>query len=116
MNDYSFFSIDRLVEFGMGVAVAQQMVKVMNDSMQNMYVPGAMNPTQLTTPQAYYVIVDGTRVGPLTGPELSKLITQHKVTKDTYAWIPGMPNWQTVEQIPSILKLVALTPPPVPQF
>jgi hypothetical protein len=27
MNEDSFFSINRLVEFGMGLAVAQQMVK-----------------------------------------------------------------------------------------
>jgi len=35
-----------------GIAVAQQMVKTMNSAMQNMYVPGAMNPIQ-TTPQTF---------------------------------------------------------------
>ena len=30
MNDQNFFSIDRLVEFGMSVAIAQQMVQSMN--------------------------------------------------------------------------------------
>jgi hypothetical protein len=46
MDDSSFFSMDRLVEFGMGMTVAQQMVKTMNQSMTNMHVPGAMNPME----------------------------------------------------------------------
>ena len=37
-NDFN--SIDRLVEFGMGIAVAQQMVNTMNYAMSNMAVPG----------------------------------------------------------------------------
>jgi hypothetical protein len=44
ISDNSFFSINRLVEFGMGIAVAQQMVNTMNSAMTNMHVPGSMNP------------------------------------------------------------------------
>ena len=40
MNDDSFFSINRLVEFGMGMAVAQKMVNTMNKTMISMHVPG----------------------------------------------------------------------------
>ena len=43
MNDSNFFSMDRLVEFGMGLTVAQQMIKTMNESMTTMHIPGAMN-------------------------------------------------------------------------
>lgn len=96
----------------MGIAMAQQMVKIMNESMQNMYIPGAMNPMQPAPSQVFYVILDDTQVGPLSESELSKLIAQQKVTKDTFAWMPGMQNWQVVEQIPNILKLVAIAPPP----
>jgi hypothetical protein len=42
MNEDSFFSMDRLVEFGMGMVIAQQMVKTMNQSITNMHIPGAM--------------------------------------------------------------------------
>ncbi len=42
MNDNNFFSVDRLVEFGMGMAMAQQMVNMMNQSMKQMYVPGSI--------------------------------------------------------------------------
>ena len=64
MNDDSFFSINRLVEFGMGMAVAQQMVNTMNSAMTNMHVPGSMNPMQTAAPQFYYAMIDSNQAGP----------------------------------------------------
>lgn len=108
----SFFSIDRLIEFGMGMAVAQQMIRTMNESMQNMYVPGTMNTMQQAPHNIYYVIMDGQQSGPYSEGELSRLIEQKKVTKDTYIWRPGMREWLTAENLPDVLKLVALQPVP----
>ena len=99
MNNDSFFSMDKLVEFGLGMAMAQQMVNVMNQSMQNMYIPGSAQ--TLPKPEIYY------------GGELMHLVNQGKVNKDTLCWMPGMQAWQTVEQTPAVLKLIALTPPPL---
>ena len=45
MDQSNFFSINNLVEFGMGMAIAQQMVQTMNHTIGNMNVPGSM-PTQ----------------------------------------------------------------------
>ena len=118
MNDQSFFSIDRLVEFGMGMAMAQQMVNMMNQTMQQMYVPGSiqsMPQPAATQQQVYYVAIDGQQVGPLNDSELAKLVSQKRINKDTLAWVPGMPAWMPVEQVPAILKVLALTPPPMPQ-
>ena len=112
MNDDSFFSINRLVEFGMGIAVAQQMVNTMNSAMSNMHVAGSMNPMQSPSPQFYYAILEGNQAGPFSEQELSRLIAEKKVVKETYIWKPGMPSWQIAEQLPEILKLVALSPPP----
>lgn len=111
----SFYSIDRLIEFGMGIAVAQQMVQAMNNAMQNMYVPGAMNPMQQPVNNIYHVIIEGKQSGPFSEGELSRLIANKKVTKDTYIWKPGMTDWQTAENIPDVLRLVALTPPSFPE-
>ena len=107
----SFFSMDRLIEFGLSMAVAQQMVNSMNYAMQNMYVPGAMNPVQQSASQTYYVILDDKQSGPYSEQELSRLIADKKVTKDTYVWKPGMLDWQKAENTPDVLRLVALTPP-----
>lgn len=119
MNENSFFSIDRLVEFGMGMAMAQQMVQAMNQSMKQMYVPGSiqsMPAPQSSTlkSQPIYVAMEGQSVGPLTESEFSRFLAEKKVTKDTLAWMPGMQGWLPIEQIPAILKIVALVPPPIP--
>ena len=71
MDDESFFSINRLVEFGMGVEIAQQMVKTMNESMTTMHIPGAMNQVQSPSPQFYYVIINGLQAGPFTEQDLA---------------------------------------------
>ena len=113
MNDQNFFSIDRLVEFGMSAAIAQQMVKSMNQSIQNMYVPGSIQSMPQPAPAIYYVAIDGKQTGPLNEAELTRLIMEKQVNKDTLAWMPGMAAWQPIEKIPAILKVIALTPPPL---
>lgn len=114
MDNDNMFSIDRLVEFGLGIGVAQQMVKSMNHALQNTYIPGTMNPmaggTQL--PTAFHVILDGKQAGPFSEGELTRLIAQGSVDKSTYVWKAGMPNWQRCENVPEVLRLVALCPPP----
>ena len=113
MDNSSFFSIDRLIEFGLGMGIARQMVGMMNQSMQSMYVPGSIQSMPTSIAQTYFVAINGQQVGPLNDSELSQWISQKKVTKDTLAWMPGMTGWKPVEQVPAILKLVALTPPPL---
>lgn len=111
MNDDNFFSINRLVEFGMGMAVAQQMVKTMNSAITDMHVPGAMNPIRTTSSQFYFAMIEGNQAGPFSEQELSRLIADKKIVKETYIWKPGLPKWEIAEKLPEILKLVALAPP-----
>lgn len=116
MNEDSFFSMNKLVEFGMSMAVAQQMVNSMNSVMTNMHVPGSMNPMQTAAPQFYYAMIEGNQAGPFSEQELSRLITEKKVVKETYIWKPGLTKWEFAEKLPEILKLVALAPPPFQQI
>lgn len=115
MDDSSFFSMERLVEFGLGMAVAQQMVKTMNHSISTMEVPGAMNPIQEPPQKFFYAMIEGNQIGPFSEQELSRLISEKKVVKETYLWRNGMLQWEMAEKIPEVLKLVALTPPPFSQ-
>ncbi len=113
MNDNDFYSIDRLVEFGLGVNIARQMVNCMNQGMQNMHVPGSMQNIQPQQPSIYYVAIEGKQAGPFNESEMMQLVSLRKISKETLAWTPGMNGWQPIENIPSILKLIALTPPPL---
>lgn len=115
MDNNSFFSIDRLVEFGMGMAMAQQMVQMMNRTMMQMYVPGSVNTMPAVQSVTFYVAVNGQQIGPITESEFTQMVINKQITKDTLAWIPGMLAWKPIEQIPAILKVIAVTPPPIPQ-
>ena len=115
MNNESFYSIDRLVEFGMGMAMAQQMVKVMNETMRQMYVPGNIQTMPVAQPVTFYVAINGQQIGPISEIEFTQLVIKKQVTKDTLAWIPGMLTWKPIEQIPAILKVIAVAPPPIPE-
>jgi hypothetical protein len=112
-DEKSFYSIDRLVEFGMSMAIAQQMTQSMNQTMQTMHIPGSGNPMQPPPQPVYYAVLDGKQAGPFSETELIRLITDKKLSKETYVWRPGLREWQTAENVPEILRLVALAPPPV---
>lgn len=113
MDNNDFFSLDRLLEFGLGMGMAQQMINMMNQSMKSMYIPGSIQSMPQPIASIYYVAIDGQQAGPFSESELMELIRDKKVSKDTLAWMSGMPTWQPIEQVPAILKLIALTPPPL---
>ena len=113
MNNDNFLSIDRLVEFGLGMAVAQQMVKSMNHVLTDTLIPGTMNSMNPPRdPSTYFVIIDGKQQGPFSATEVSRLISDGQVNKLSYVWTPGMAKWEQAENVPEVLKIVALTPPP----
>lgn len=113
--DNNFFSIDRLVEFGMGMAIAQQMVQTMNQSINNMHIPGTMNPMEESKAKFFYAIINEQQAGPFSEQEMTRLISERKIVKETYIWMPTMSEWKMAEQVPEVLKLVALSPPPFNQ-
>ena len=102
MDDRSFFSMDRLIEFGLGMGVAQQMVNTMNHSMRNMHIPGAGNPMPAAQNPSvvYYALLDGKQAGPFSEGEISKLINDKKLFKETYIWHTGLREWKTAENVP----------------
>ncbi|MDR2313806.1 MAG: DUF4339 domain-containing protein [Spirochaetaceae bacterium] len=112
-DEHSFYSIDRLIEFGLGMGIAQQMVQMMNHTMANMHIPGAGNPMPQAVQSArlYYAVLDGKQAGPFSETEMARLIADKKIVKETYIWYPGLREWKTAENVPEILRLVALTPP-----
>jgi len=109
MHDDTFHSIDRLVEFGLGVAVAQQMTASMNQAIQNTRPPG---PGSIAAARSYHVVLDDKAAGPFSEHELSRLISDSKLTRASLVWTPGMPAWKRAEDVAEILRLVALAPPP----
>lgn len=115
MDNSNFFSMDKLVEFGMGVAVAKQMANSMNESLKQMSIPGAGKVQDQKTDKVYFIDVDGKAEGPYSLTEMARLAGAGKIQKETYVWKPGMDNWELAENVDDLLRLIALTPPPVPK-
>ncbi len=124
MNENSFFSMDRLLEFGLSMEMARQMMGVMNQSFSQMQIPSAKMPdgsnaskviSTMDSRLLYHVVIDGKSTGPYNEQELTQLIQNKKLTNDSFVWQPGFTDWKRAEEVPEVLKLVALSPPPVPQ-
>ena len=118
-QDNGLFSVDRLVEFGLGMAMAQQMVQMFNQSVAPMMgsafgaQSSAAAAQQWQTPVCY-VGIEGKPVGPLHEYEVVQFYQNGKITKDSLTWMPGMSNWQRIEETPAILKIIAMVPPVLP--
>lgn len=119
MNTDNFFSVERLIEFGMGMGIAQQMVKSMNTALQESYLPSAQAThlaglQQQAVPVAFFAVLNGNQAGPFNEAEVSRLVAQGQITKSTYIWRPGMLQWEFAENVPEFLRIIALASPPPP--
>lgn len=103
----SFDSIDRLLEFGMSMTVAQQMIKTMNCAMANMNVPGMGYPIPKNEVQ-YYAVMDNTQFGPFPEDEIGQLITSGKLTGSSLVWKTGLQRWVEARTLPEINKVMML--------
>ncbi len=114
-----FSSIDKLMEFGLGISLAQQMVNTMNHAMNNVVVPGV---NAGTTGQVYvnqtavppkselrwYSVIDNLQVGPLSDAEVKILVQRGRITENTLVWREGMTAWQLAQNVPEINKMIIL--------
>ena len=116
-NDNNFNSIEKMMEFGMSMSIAQQMMQTMNHAMSNMQTPQFKNvnmPVPMPTPKQFYALVNDIPQGPFTESELTGHIVAGRVQKTTMVWLHGMPSWMPAEQVMDVNKLFGLVPPPPP--
>lgn len=123
MTDFS--SLDKLMEFGLGLGIATQMMNTMNTTIARTAMPGvAINPgvypaadlrngqcenAQEAVPQPeYYIVHDEKVAGPFSEHQLDELIRKGIVGKKTFCWMPGQPQWNLAENIPQVNKLLLL--------
>ncbi|MDE6296993.1 MAG: GYF domain-containing protein [Muribaculaceae bacterium] len=113
MTDFS--SIDRLMEIGMSMGLAQQMVNTMNQTMNNMQIAGVNAGTTGKTPPVippstnqWYAAIDGHLAGPLSERDIHRLIERDLLVGSTLLWCNGMKAWKKAEDIPEINKELLL--------
>ena len=108
--DKQFLSIERLVEFGLELGIAQQMVNSMNLTMQNMHIPGSIS-TMPQNQKMWYVCINGRPIGPLSETELTKMLLNKELDKESLVWSYGMSCWEPIKNVPDVLKIIITLPP-----
>ncbi len=104
-NDFS--SIERLMEFGLSMAVAQQMMATMNHCIANTVVPGAGAPIA-NQGRRFFAVIDGAQAGPFDEREVDNLIATGRIAAQSLMWRQGMSAWGAAETIPEINRLLLL--------
>lgn len=104
-NDYS--SIERLLEFGLSIAVARQMMATMNHCIANTVVPGAGNPIA-SNAKRFFAVIDNAQAGPFDDREVENLIAAGRIGSQSLMWRQGLTAWSVAESIPEVNRLLLL--------
>lgn len=111
MNDNSFQPIDRLIEFGLSMAVAQQMTSSFNQIINNAQTPRVPFPGESSRQIEWYYAVDGNIAGPANEAEVKNLLLHKRINNATMMWKQGMQSWKQAVEIPEILNYIMQLPP-----
>jgi membrane protease subunit (stomatin/prohibitin family) len=97
----------------LGGAMGNQMAGMMNQMGQNIN-QNQQNPPPLPTSVSFFVVLNGQQAGPFSMAELTQLVSNSQLTKETHVWKAGMGNWEKAESVPDLSMLFAHVPPPIP--
>ena len=110
----NFYSINKMIELGMSLALSQQMVKIINDSINTVKIQGTIQNFVSLNAYQFYVVINGNQQGPISTQDILNLIQEKKIDKQTLIWKPGMQSWETIEKVSEVLNLFSMIPPPLP--
>ncbi|MBO6306006.1 MAG: DUF4339 domain-containing protein [Paludibacteraceae bacterium] len=93
---------DKVVEFGMGMAVMQQVPQMMNAAATAANQPA---PPPIPKATAYFLAIGGKQYGPFTVEQLRPFVPTGQITKETLVWCQGMSAWEPAASRPDIAPI-----------
>lgn len=100
MSDSGMF--DKVVEFGMGMAVMQQVPQMMNNINNAVNQPA---PPPIPKAAAYFLAIDGKQYGPYTVDQLRQFVPTGQINARTLVWCQGMSAWEPASSRPDIAAI-----------
>lgn len=97
---------------GLGFSMAQQMTQQMNQPQPPAGAPAA--PPPLPTEAQYHLAVNGQQSGPFPVSQLSGMVADGQLTRETLVWKAGMASWAPAGDQPDLQGLFGSVPPPIP--
>lgn len=93
---------DKVVEFGMGMAVMQQVPQMMNAATTAANQPA---PPPIPKATSYFLAIGGKQYGPFTLEQLRPFVPTGQITKETLVWCQGMSAWEPAASRPDIAPI-----------
>lgn len=100
MSDSSMF--DKVVEFGMGMAICQQIPQMMNSANSSANQPA---PPPIPKATAYFLAIGGKQYGPYTIEQLRPFVPTGQINAQTLVWCQGMGAWEPASARPDLAPL-----------
>ncbi len=115
---------------GMGFAMANQMARQMGGPVmgqpvggqmpqgQGMGVAGMAGAGQMPPPVpqqplvAWHIVEGGRTVGPFSAPQVSELVAQGRLLRETLIWRAGFSSWLSASDVPEVAGMLGPPPPP----
>lgn len=104
MADDSMF--DKMVEMGMGMAMVNQIPRMMGSVMTPQDC--SQTPPPVNAGSQLYASINNSQAGPFTEQEFIAIIQKGMINKDTLVWKQGLANWMPASQVPEVSKLLLL--------
>lgn len=102
-HNSSLTSMESIMEFGVGMALAQQMAAMINRT-----CAGSITPPPVTDNGGYYLAINGKVAGPFTDDELVTLVKNKTLLPATLVWQQGMSAWKRAEGLPNLQRVLLL--------
>ncbi len=99
-----------LMGAGLGLGLGAGVVNQMSNISENLN----RNNTHSYPPTLYYVLINNQQNGPLSFAQLSQLISEARVNKQSLIWKTGLENWILITELPEFSNFFNHTPPPPP--
>ena len=95
-----FNSIDKLVEFGIGMSMEQQMMNIMNQSMNQMQTPQFKNTdVPIIKDKQSHVVLNDIPQGPLSKNQILTHLNHGDVNDENLIWCDGMNGWSKIKDV-----------------
>ncbi|MEM9628245.1 MAG: SPFH domain-containing protein [Pseudomonadota bacterium] len=107
------------IGIGAGIAMGQQMADQLSGAAGASTPPvsqaaAASTPPPLPADKTFHVDVGGTAKGPFNGDQLSAMVADGTLRRETLVWSQGMNDWQPAGQVSELAGHLAAVPPPLP--
>jgi len=98
------------IGLGLGSVIGQNMGNLNSSFNVSQTSPNISGPSN---PNSYFFIINDKQIGPIQIDKISELVSNGSITINSFAWKPGMTDWERIMNIPDLLN-THFNFPPIP--